>query len=49
MISIEFITLLNWSRLSFEHLEPVPQYLLTLGRSSDVQMCSRSEGAMRLH
>ena len=30
-------------------LDPVPQYLLTPGRSSVVQMCSRSEGAMRLH
>ena len=29
--------------------DPVPQYLLTLGRSSVMQMCSRSEGAMRLH
>ena len=30
-------------------LDPVPQYMLTLGRSSVVQMSSRSEGAMRLH
>jgi len=35
--------------LGFGYLDTVPQYLLTLGRSSVVQMCSRSEGAMRLH
>ncbi len=39
----------NQANQALLDLEPVPQYLLTLGRSSVVQMCSRSEGAMRLH